>query len=118
MDLGQLNLLSCFAYLREEIVFVIVLFITRVMQESIYIKCSSFFQLHRFLGKSCYCLVFENFCALICWVMQNLKNKLWSLVHVSFLCLFEQSILSFLSVCDKIDEELSILGEVKLLITQ
>ncbi|KAK1411748.1 hypothetical protein QVD17_32450 [Tagetes erecta] len=52
-----------------------------VMQQSIYIRCSSSFHLHRYFGKSSYCLVFENFCVFICWAMQNLKDKLWSLVH-------------------------------------
>ncbi|XP_076928368.1 uncharacterized protein LOC143592305 isoform X2 [Bidens hawaiensis] len=51
------------------------------MQESMHMKCPSFFHLHTLLGMSCYCLVFEYICAFIHLMMQNLKDKLWALFH-------------------------------------
>ncbi|KAI7737118.1 hypothetical protein M8C21_007427 [Ambrosia artemisiifolia] len=51
------------------------------MQESMYMKQSLFLQLHKFLGKSFYCLVFKKICAFMRWTMQNLRDKLWSFFH-------------------------------------
>ncbi|XP_024984482.1 uncharacterized protein LOC112520357 isoform X1 [Cynara cardunculus var. scolymus] len=46
-----------------------------------YMNLCSFCQLHRLVGKSFFCLVSETYCALMHWVMENLKDKLRSLFH-------------------------------------